>query len=282
MVLAGKIVAMTSPGVQYWPGMYREADGVEEVRKAVREQLKAGVDVVKVMATGSAMSPGEQPTPQYTARELNVAVEEAHRGGRPVAAHASGATGIRNCLRARVDYIEHGSWLHEASEVLKLMAERRVFLVPTCKAFAVPAQRGRSAGLSSWMIDQISEEWENNKKSLQAAVAAGVPIAMGTDAGGPLNQHGENAQELGFLVEAGLSPMQALVAATRHSAECVGLSERIGTIEPGKLADLLVVTADPLKDVGVLADSGSIRLVMKGGRRVDRLADEEGWNGQKS
>lgn len=268
MVLGGKIVSMTTPGALYWPGMYREADGPDEVRKATREQLKAGVDVVKVMATGSAMSPGEQPSPQYSAEEMRAAVEEAHKAGKTVAAHASGSMGIRNALEAGVDYIEHGSYLHEDADALALMARRGVFLVPTRKVFAVVAEKGEAAGISGWMMRQNDEEARNNELSLAAALAAGVPIAMGTDAGGPLNRHGENADELAYMVAAGMSPMQAIVAATRDAARCVGLGSQVGTLEVGKYADLLVVRHNPLDDVCVLADGRLISLVMVGGRPV--------------
>lgn len=270
MVLAGKIVSMTSPGADYWPGMYREADGPEEVRKAAREQLKAGVDLVKLMATGSAMSPGEQPAPQYTVAELRAAVEEAHKVGKPVAAHASGIIGIRNALEAGVDAIEHGSYLHEDPEAIELMAKRGVFLVPTRKAFTAVVKHGSEAGIPQWMIEQVKEESKHNEQSLRAAVAAGVPIAMGTDAGGPLNYHGNNLEELSLLVEAGLSPMDAIVASTKRAAQCVGLADRVGTIEVGKWADLLVVQEDLLKNIGVLTRRELISMVIKGGEPVAR------------
>ncbi len=265
MVLAGRIVSMTSAGAPYWPGMYREADGPDEVRKAVREQLKHGADVVKVMATGSAMTPGEQPVAQYTVDEMRAAVEEAHKAGKPVAAHASGITGIRNALEAGVDHIEHGSCLHEDPAAIAFMAAHGIFLVPTLKAFAVAVARGTDAGIPGWMVEQNRDESENSILSLKRAIAAGVRIALGTDAGGPLNRHGENADELVYMVEAGMSPMQAIVAATRTAAECIGLADRVGTLEPGKLADLLVVSGDPLADIAVLTNPQAIDLVFKGG-----------------
>jgi len=270
LVLAGKIVSMTSAGALYWPGMYREADGPDEVRKATREQLKAGVDVVKVMATGSAMTPGERPAPQYSVEEMRAAVEEAHKVGRPVAAHASGVEGIRNALDAGVDHIEHGSYLHEDPAAVGRMASQGVFLVPTCKAFATVVRRGSQAGIPEWMVAQNRLEYENNRNSLMAAAAAGVRIALGTDAGGPLNRHGENAEELSYLVDAGLSPMQAIVAATSVAAECVGLSGQIGTVEAGKRGDLVVVTRNPLDDINALAQRENIALVIKNGVPVAR------------
>ncbi len=270
MVLAGKIVSMTSTGADYWPGMYREADGPDEVRKAAREQLKAGAGLVKLMATGSAMAPGEQPAPQYSSEEMRAAVEEAHKVGKPVAAHASGIVGIRNALEAGVDAIEHGSHLHEDPKAIELMANRRVFLIPTRKAFTTVVEHGSNAGIPKWMIEQVKEESEHNEESLRAAVAAGVPIAMGTDAGGPLNYHGENAEEMVLLVEAGLSPVDAIVAATKRAAQCIGLADRVGTIEVGKWADLLVVQENPLKEIGVLTRGDMISLVIKDGKPVVR------------
>ncbi|MDI7276281.1 MAG: amidohydrolase family protein, partial [Anaerolineae bacterium] len=201
LVLAGKIISMTSAGADYWPGMYREADGPDQVRKATREELKAGADVIKVMATGAAMAPGEQPAAQYTVQEMRAAVEEAHKVGKPVAAHASGIEGIRNALAAGVDHIEHGSYLHEDPAAIEQMIARGVFLVPTRKAFAAPLATGAATDLPEWMLRQIRREEENSARSLRAAIAAGVAIAMGTDAGGPFNRHGENAGELQLLVE---------------------------------------------------------------------------------
>jgi imidazolonepropionase-like amidohydrolase len=224
------------------------------------------------MATGSAMTPGEQPAAQYSVAEMRAAVEEAHKMGKPVAAHASGSLGIRNALEAGVNHIEHGSYLHEDPAAVAHMAQHGVFLVPTRKAFQVVIDRGREAGIPGWMVEQNVDEAENNESSLRAAVAAGVPIAMGTDAGGPLNLHGENAQELLYLVKAGLSPMEAIQAATRNAAKCVGLANQVGAIEPGKYADILVVRDDPLLDISVLARPECISLVLKGGAPVVRRA----------
>jgi imidazolonepropionase-like amidohydrolase len=270
LVLAGKIVSMTSPGADYWPGMYAEADGPDAVRRAAREQLKRGADVIKLMATGSAMTPGEQPAPQYTVEEMRAAVDEAHKAGKPASAHATGIQGIRNALEAGVDHIEHGSYLHEDPQAVESMAQRGVWLVPTCKVFQVVVERGEAAGIPGWMVEQNRLEAESNLRSLRAAVAAGVPIALGTDAGGPLNFHGENAGELAYLVQAGLSPLEAIQAATWNAARCVGLADRAGSLEPGKWADLIVVREDPLRDICVLARPECISLVLKGGEPVAR------------
>jgi imidazolonepropionase-like amidohydrolase len=270
MVLAGKILSMTTAGDDFWPGMYREADGPDEVRKAAREQLKAGVDVVKVMATGAAMTPGEQPVPQYTVEEIQAAVEEAHKVGKPVSVHASGVEGIQNSIEAGVDHIEHGSYLHEDPKTMQLMLDKGVFLIPTCKAFADPAQKGLAAGCPAWMVDQIKDEWENNRLSTKAAIEMKVPIAMGTDAGGPVNYHGENATELIHLCEAGMTPMDAIRAATSKAAECVGLADKVGTIEEGKYADLLVVRNNPLENIDVLSSTEEIMMVVKNGEMIVR------------
>ncbi|MGZ3609538.1 MAG: metal-dependent hydrolase family protein [Ktedonobacteraceae bacterium] len=263
MVLAGKLLSMTSAGADAFRGMYREADGADEVRKAAREQLKAGADVIKVMATGAVMTPGEQPgASQFTLEEMSAAAEEAHKVGRKMAAHAHGSTGILTAVQAGADTIEHGSLLCESPEAIRLMAERRVFLVPT---LATSAMTTHGTEIPSFMAENDRRLGDAPQRSVQAALAAGVPIAMGTDAGVPFVRHGANAIELVLMVEAGLSPMRSIVASTSNAALALGLQDEIGTIENGKCADLLVIDGDPLADINILTQKERIRLVMRNG-----------------
>ena len=266
LVLAGKLLSMTSAGADAFRGMYREADGVDEVRKAAREQLKAGADVIKVMATGAVMTPGEQPgASQFTFEEMSTAAEEAHKVGRKMAAHAHGATGILTAVQAGADTIEHGSLLCESPEAIRMMAERGVFLVPT---LATGAMTTHGVEIPSFMAENDRLLGDAPQRSVRAALAAGVPIAMGTDAGVPFVRHGENAIELVLMVEAGLSPMQSIVASTSNAALALGLQHEIGTIEVGKSADLIVVDGDPLSDIAVLTKKEHICMVMHNGRVV--------------
>jgi imidazolonepropionase-like amidohydrolase len=266
LVLAGKLLSMTSAGAEAFLGMYREADGADEVRKAAREQLKAGADVIKVMATGAVMTPGEEPgASQFTYEEMSAAAEEAHKVGRKMAAHAHGSTGILTAVQAGADTIEHGSRFCESPEAIRLMAERGVFLVPT---LATGAMKTHGADIPAFMADKHRHLSDAPQRSLRAALAAGVPIAMGTDAGVPFVRHGDNAIELVLMVEAGLSPMQSIVASTSDAARAVGLQDEIGTIEVGKCADLLIVDGDPLADISVLTKKERIRMVMQSGRVV--------------
>ena len=263
MVLAGKLLSMTSAGADAFRGMYREADGADEVRKAAREQLKAGADVIKVMATGAVMTPGEQPgASQFTFEEMSAAADEAHKVGRKMAAHAHGSTGILTAVQAGADTIEHGSLLCESPEAIRLMAERGVFLVPT---LATSAMTTHGTEIPSFMAENDRRLGDAPQRSVQAALAAGVPIAMGTDAGVPFVRHGENAIELVLMVEAGLSPMQSIVASTSNAALALGLQDEIGTIEIGKCADLLIIDGDPLADISILTQKERIRLVMQNG-----------------
>ena len=266
LVLAGKLLSMTSAGADAFRGMYREADGADEVRKAAREQLKAGADVIKVMATGAVMTPGEQPgASQFTFEEMSAAAEEAHKVGRKMAAHAHGSTGILTAVQAGADTIEHGSLLCESPEAIRLMAERGVFLVPT---LATSAMTTHGAEIPSFMTENDRRLGDAPQRSVRAALAAGIPIAMGTDAGVPFVRHGENAIELVLMVEAGLSPMQSIVASTSNAALALGLQDEIGTIEVGKYADLLVIDGDPLADISILTQKERIRMVMHNGRIV--------------
>jgi imidazolonepropionase-like amidohydrolase len=262
LVLCGRVIAATCQGALAFPGMYREADGAVELRKAVREQLREGADLVKVMVTGALTVAAEDVEPaQLTREELDAVVAESHRLGYMVAAHAEGLDGIRLSVEAGVDTLEHGERSFRAPEVLAAMAERGIILVPTLSVFAFVAESDR---FPAWMRERAKELGESAHKTVQAARREGVALAMGADA----PPHGANARELVRLVDAGLSPMEGIVAATRAAARASGLEHEIGTVEAGKVADLLVVDGDPLADIRVLCNPDRIRLVFQAGRVV--------------
>ncbi len=268
MQLAGKLLSITSAGATYYDGMYREADGVDEVRKAAREQLKAGADLIKVLATGAVLSPGEQPgAVQYGTDEIAAAVEEAGKVGKKVAAHAHGVQGIRNAVNAGVHTVEHGTYLHHDERLMETMALRGIFLVPTLKpGFDVLV--GDRPGVPDWIREKLKAVQDDAMRSVQRALQMGIPIAMGSDAATPYNYHGDNAMEMVWMGEAGLSPMQVIVAATANAARALGWDSWLGTLEPGKVADLLVVNGNPLENLRLLADRHNIRLVFKEGQVV--------------
>lgn len=268
MQLAGKLLSITSAGATYYEGMYREADGVAEVRKAAREQLKAGADLIKVLATGAVLSPGEQPgAVQYGADEIAAAVEEAGKVGKWVAAHAHGVQGIRNAVAAGVRTVEHGTYLHQDERLMETMARSGIFLVPTLKP-GFDVLSGARSGVPDWIREKLKTVQDDAMRSVQRALQMGIPIALGSDAATPYNYHGDNAMELVWLGEAGLAPMQVIVAATSTAARALGWDSWLGTLEPGKAADLLVVDGNPLENLRVLADRRNIRLVFKDGQVV--------------
>ncbi len=272
MQLSGKLLSITSSGTEYYDGMYREADGVDEVRKAAREQLKAGADLIKVLATGAVLVEGELPgAVQFGPDELQVAVEEAGKVGKPVAAHAHGIQGIRNAVTAGVRTVEHGTYLHQDERVMGTMAERGIFLVPTLKT-GFDVLEGERPGVPQWIREKMKEVQEDAMLSVRRALELGVPIAMGTDAATPYNFHGDNAMELVWMAEAGLSPMQAIVASTANAARALGWDDWLGTLETGKVADLIVLSANanPLVSMRSLADRRNIELVLKDGQVVVR------------
>jgi imidazolonepropionase-like amidohydrolase len=252
MTLAGKIVSQTTAGARMWRGMYREADGPWDAVKAVREQIAAGADVIKVMATGAVLAPGhERPgAAQLSLEELRAVVEAAHRSGVPVAAHAHGIDGIRNAVEAGVDTIEHGTHLHEDKAVMKTMARRDVFLVPTLKALGFIADPP-GPGIPEEIVAKARERRGDRDATFKAALDAGVPIAMGTDAATPFNRHGENADELGLMVSLGMTPAQAITAATASAAKAIRSAD-VGSLAAGKLADIAVWDGDPLEDTAAL------------------------------
>jgi imidazolonepropionase-like amidohydrolase len=232
------------------------ANGVPEVRKAVRYQIKHGAQLIKISASGGVMSHntlvGAQ---QYSDEELDAIVDEAHRAGLRVAAHAHGDDGIRACIRAGVDCIEHGSLA--ADETLELMIERGTFLVPTSYL-----AEGLAVSRAGDPVHQrkAAETFPRAKETLRKAIKMGVKIACGSDA--PGIPHGGQAKELWAMVDRGMTPMQAIRAATVVSAELVNEEHQLGKIAPGYLADIIAVPGDPSEDISLIED---VRFVMKDG-----------------
>jgi len=263
ILASGRIICMT--GGTGWTFGAQEVDGPDEVRKAAREQIKAGADIIKLMATGGVITPGVEPgSEQFTKEELQAGVEEAHKAGRKTAAHAQGTQGILNALKAGVDSIEHGIYLDE--EAVSLMIERGVYFIPTLSPLFNIERYGVEGGIPEFAVEKTRRVKPFHTKSLRMAIEAGVRIAMGTDSGCPFTFHGSNLSEIVLLVENGFTPMDAIRAGTQSAAAVLGLQNDLGTIEKGKLADLIVIDGDPLNDISLLARPENIRLVMQGGR----------------
>jgi imidazolonepropionase-like amidohydrolase len=245
-------------------------DGVDGVRRKVREVLRAGAEVVKICSTGGVMSPTDHPEfTQFSPEELDVIVREAaYRRGIKVMAHAQGAEGIKQALRAGVHSIEHGFYLDD--EVIDLMLERGAYLVPTLLAPLAVVETAEAVGMPPHALEKAREALDAHRDSVRRAHAAGVRIAMGTDAG--VMPHGSNLRELGLMVDIGMTPMEAIVATTKTAAECLGWDDDVGTLEVGKRGDVVLVDGDPLVDVRLLEDTANIALVVKdGGVRKDGL-----------
>jgi imidazolonepropionase-like amidohydrolase len=236
-------------------------NGIDEVRRVVRTMVRAGADVIKCATTGGASSrAGHGPKDQaFDHDEMKALCDESHALGRKVMCHALGGAGLRIALEAGVDSIEHGCYLDEDPELIPMMAERGVFFVPTLLVYEY-----HSESKSPWVKERSRALREHHLESIRRAMAKGVKVVAGTDAGG--HGHPSNAGELRCLVEAGLTPMQAIQAATGWAAECLGLEQELGTLEKGKRADLVVVDGDPLADVKILQDPQRIKLVIKDGR----------------
>jgi imidazolonepropionase-like amidohydrolase len=238
------------------------ADGIDEIRKLVRFEVKNGADIIKLIATGGVLSEEESATGvQYSQEEMNAVVLEAAMWGKKVAAHAHGTEGIKRAIRAGVISIEHGSMLDD--EAIALMKARGTFLVCNPYTNAYIEQEGRRLGLPQKSIDKSRLVRETKRESLKRAIQAGVRIAYGTDAG--TYPHGQNAKQFSLYVQAGLTPMQAIQSATVSAAELLGWQDRVGSIATGMFADIIAVKSDPLKDITVLE---SVDFVMKGGAVV--------------
>jgi imidazolonepropionase-like amidohydrolase len=232
------------------------ADGPDEIRKAVRTNLKQGADFIKILGTGAVLSKGVPPGAQsYTEQEMHVAVEEAARWGKHVAAHLHGTDGIKAGIRAGVRTVDHGSMMDD--EAVELLRTHHAYFVPTLytsESISANANVPDSEKARSKQIKELKD------KSFQMVLKADLPIGFATDAA--VVPHGQNAREFGYRVRLGQSPMAAIVSATKTAAEIMGWSDRVGTIEAGKFADLIAVSGDPLRDITALE---SVAWVMKGG-----------------
>lgn len=243
----------------------QEVHGTRQVRSAVRAQIAAGAGVIKVIASGGVLTPGTSPDQaQMTVEELQAAVQEAQRAGRKVAAHAHGSSGMKNAIQAGVHSIEHATLMNE--EAAGLMKEHDVFMVPTLSALATTAACRLGCGVPDSARDKAKAMTKRHTVSFKNALRDGIKIAMGTDAGTPFNFHGENAQELERMVAFGMSPMQAILAATSAASRLIGIQHQVGTIEQGKLADLLLFEGNPLRHIEQLRDRSRIVGVMQAGK----------------
>ena len=263
LVVPGRGICMT--GGHAWNYGNAEADGADEVRKAAREQLKAGADWVKLMASGGAGSPTERvDDDQMTLEEMKAAVEEAHKKGKYAFAHVSCAACVRNCIAAGVDSIEHGLVLEE--DIVQAMLDKGIFLVPTLGVYRRLIERGERGEVPEYMYTKALEVAERHAESFRMALAAGVKIAAGTDSSSGWYPMGDSLLfELETMNSEGMSSMDTLLTATSRAAECLHMTEDMGTLEPGKLADVLIVEGDPLTNI---SDIRNTWMVLKEGRVV--------------
>ena len=269
LVLSGQPVTMT--GGHCWQ-FGRQADGVDDARRAAREQIRAGADCVKLMATGGILTQGNEiGAAQLEEAEMRAAIEEADKAGKLTAVHAHGASGIKNGVRAGVHSVEHAYFLDD--DGIDLMLKRDVWLVPTAVAVDLVVKNGIESGIPADVVEKAEQAIESQRATCRKALGSGVRIAMGTDAGTPYNRHGENAQELVALVSLGMSPMDAIRATTIRGAELLGLEDRLGTLEVGKTADIVVVDGDPLEDIAILCAPERIAMVFQDGEIVARLGE---------
>jgi imidazolonepropionase-like amidohydrolase len=241
----------------------QEVDGVDDCVRVVREQIGLGADLIKVSITGRVYAPQSDPgQTAYTSEEIQAIVNEAHRMGRRVAAHAQATQGIKNGILGGVDSIEHGIYLDE--EACQWMRERNTVLVPTLAYFYRIANLGEGLGSPPYAVRKAKEVVEAHMKSFALAMRMGITIGMGTDfEGSALFPHGANGVEFDLMVEGGMAERDVIVAATATNAAILGIEQKVGTIETGKLADLIAVPENPLKKISALRQ---VEFIMQEGR----------------
>src|SRR5215472_4748728 len=238
---------------------FQIADGVDQIRHVVRAQVKYGVDVIKILATGGVLSKGDNPgSPQFAPEELKAAADEAHMAGRKIAAHAHGTQGIKNAILAGIDSIEHASLIDD--EGIRLAKERGVYLVMDIYNDDYLLGKAIEFRLPKENVEKEKKVGRQQRENFAKAVKGGTKMAFGTYAG--VYPHGDNAKQFFYMVKFGMTPAQAIHAATSNAADLVGRAQDVGTLQAGKYADLIAVSADPLEDVRALENVG---FVMKGG-----------------
>jgi len=238
---------------------FQIADGVDQVRHVVRAQVKYGVDVIKILASGGVLSKGDNPgAPQFSPDELKMAADEAHKAGRKIAAHAHGAQSIKDAIAAGIDSVEHASLIDD--DGIKMAKEHGTYLVMDIYNDDYILGKAREFGMTQESLDKEHMVGRLQRENFQKAVKAGVKMAFGTDAG--VYPHGDNAKQFKYMVQYGMTAAQAVRAATSDAADLIGRTKDVGSIAPGKYADLIAVYADPLQDVRALENVG---WVMKGG-----------------
>jgi len=258
VVASGRVVAMT--GGHAWV-LGREADGPDAVRGAVRAEMKGGADFIKLMASGGIYGQAEEVgSPQYSVEELRAGVEEAHNSGRKTSSHAYSVKAIVNSLEAGIDCVEHASFLD--AETASRMVKQGTYMVPTMSVYQAMHDTGPGLGSPDYILRKTTEVMLASREAFKLALETGVLMAAGTDCGSPGHPHGGLREELRLMVEYGATPMQAIRFGTAAAADLLGLGGEIGTLEPGKRADLLAVGGDPIRDIRALRD---VRLVMRDG-----------------
>lgn len=259
---SGRIICMTGG---HGNRIGRVADGCEEVVKAVREQVHAGCDLVKIMATGGVMTPGVSPMDaHYSFDEMKAGVHEAKRFRKSTASHAQGTQGILNAVRAGIDSIEHGIFMDE--QCLSEMLAAETYLVPTIAAVRNIVANADN-GIPAYAVEKARAVEQRHRESIQMYYKAGGRIALGTDAGTPFNLHGDNAMELAYMVEFGMTAVDALIAATSRGHDLMGMDGH-GVVEQGGVADLLLVHGDPTEDITRAADKRFHVAVLRNGEVV--------------
>jgi imidazolonepropionase-like amidohydrolase len=279
MAASGRDICATSGMLDWNPSFWKLgmdglaifADGVDEVRRAVRQNIREGCDVVKLYVTGEGLLRPNQPPEEtmYSFEEIAVAVDEAHKRNRQVAAHVRGDDGVRLCVEAGVDVLEHATYASD--DTIALIAEHkdRMFVVPGLGYHWGILERGLECGIPPHVMAATlyQEEWELGCQAMEKLKNAGVRIVPGGDYGFVWCPHGEYAKDIElFVTDMGFTPMEAIVASTKHGSELMRMETQTGTIEEGKLADLLVVDGDPVADIAVLQDRSKLALVMKDGK----------------